>query len=73
MAPLVSHFVRYAAQRIVASPRARELASTAAKGVSEEAKAIARSDDKARAAGRSFRKLLDSARGSARTPNDADQ
>ena len=47
-----------AAQRIASDPQAREKAIGVARVVAEEAKLIVKDDDRARAAGRSFRRAL---------------
>ena len=55
---LLSRLVRLAAQRIAYSPEARAAAARAAHLLAGEAKLIAREQDKARAAGRSLRRVL---------------
>ncbi len=47
-----------AAQRIASDPRARERAIEVARAVAQETKLIVKDDDRARAAGRSFRRAL---------------
>ena len=47
-----------AAQRIVSSPQARTAAARIAQDMAGEARLIARDKDKARAAGRSLRRIL---------------
>ena len=49
MAFILRHIARYAAQKIASNPRAREAAAKAARVVVDEAKKIAREDEKARA------------------------
>lgn len=63
MAFLIRRIFRYAAQKAAADPRVREKAGQAARFVSDEAKTIAREEDRARAAGRSVRKALNLLRG----------
>ncbi len=60
MSILLRNLARFVAKKAAADPRARELATRAAQGAFKEAKKIARDDDKARAAGRAFRKALNS-------------
>ena len=50
---------RYVAQKAASDPRAREKAVKAVRGVADEARRIAREDDRAYAAGRAFRRALD--------------
>ncbi len=63
MAFLLRHIARYAAQKLAANPQAREAAAKAARVVVDEARQIARRDDKARAAGRAVRRALNKLRG----------
>jgi hypothetical protein len=58
MSILVSRIVRFAVQKIVFSPQARNAAARAAQELAGEAKLIVREKDKARAAGRSVRRVL---------------
>ncbi len=51
MSFLLRNIARYAAQKLASNPRARETAAKAARVVVGEARQIARSEDKARAAG----------------------
>ena len=60
---LVRHLARYAAQKIASNSQAREKAASAARAVVGEAKQIAGEKDKARAAGRAFRRSLDKLQG----------
>ena len=60
---LLSRLVRFAAQRIAVSPQARNAAARAAHLLAGEAKLIARDTDKARAAGRSLRRVLNRLQG----------
>ena len=62
MVLMISRFARYAARRIAANPKARDMAVKAAKGIADEAKSVAKEEDKARAAGRSVRRLVKSLR-----------
>lgn len=58
MSPLLSRLMRLAAQKIASNPQARIIALRAAREIAGEAKLIARDKDKARAAGRSLRRVL---------------
>jgi len=58
MSMLLGRLIRFAAQKIVLSPQARNAAAKAAQEVAGEAKLIAREKDKARAAGRSVRRVV---------------
>lgn len=59
MALLIGRLASFAAQRIASNSLARDLAVKAAKGLADEAKLVAKEEDKVRAAGRSVRRLLD--------------
>ena len=50
---------RYAAQKAASDPEAREKAVKIARGVVDEAKQIAKEDDRAYAAGRALRRAFD--------------
>jgi hypothetical protein len=50
--------MRMAAQKIASNPQARIIAMRAAREIAGEAKQIVRDKDKARAAGRSLRRVL---------------
>ncbi len=63
MAFLLRHIARYAARKLAANPQVREAAAKAARVVVDEARQIARRDDKARAAGRAVRRALNKLRG----------
>ena len=63
MAFFLRHIARYAAQKIASNPQAREAAAKAARVVVDEAKQIARGDEKARAAGRAVRRALNKLQG----------
>ncbi|MDP6343251.1 MAG: hypothetical protein QF578_23805 [Alphaproteobacteria bacterium] len=63
MAFILRSLVRYAARRIAADPRAREAAAKTLRTATDEAKKIAASDDRARAAGRAVRKAMDKLQG----------
>lgn len=58
MSILLRNIARFVAQKAASDPRAKEVATRAAQTALEEAKRIARDDDKARAAGRAFRRAL---------------
>ncbi len=63
MSLFLRHVVRYAAQKLAADPRVREKAAQAARTAVDEAKQIAREDNKAHAAGRAVRRALNKVRG----------
>ncbi len=63
MAFILRHIFRYAAQKIASNPQAREAAAKAARVVVDEAKQIAREEDRARAAGRAVRRALNKLQG----------
>ena len=58
MTMLLRQIARYVAQKAAADPRAREIALKAAQSAADEAKHIARQDDRAYAAGRAVRQAL---------------
>lgn len=58
MSFILNRLVRYAARKVLFDPSARRAVTTVARGIAEEAKHIARDEDRARAAGRSFRRVL---------------
>ena len=58
MSPLLTRLMRMAAQKLASNPQARTIALKAARELAGEAKLIARDKDKARAAGRSLRRVL---------------
>ncbi len=59
MSVLLRRIARYVAQKGASDPEAREKVVKAARGVVEEAKRIAKEDDRAYAAGRAFRRAFD--------------
>lgn len=63
MAFLLRHIARYAVRKIATDPRARAAATRTAHNVAEEARHIAQSDDRARAAGQAVRRALDKLQG----------
>ncbi len=63
MSFLLRHIARYAAQKLASNPRARETAVKAARAVVDEARHIARKEDKARAAGRALRRAMNKLQG----------
>ncbi len=63
MSLMLGRLARFAAQKIAANPQVREKAAEMARAVAQEAQNIAREDDRARAAGRSARRFLDSLKG----------
>ena len=58
MTMLLRQIARFVAQKAAADPRAREIALKAAQSAADEAKHIARQDDRAYAAGRAVRQAL---------------
>ncbi len=63
MSFLLRHIARYAAQKLVSHPWVREKAATSARVVVDEAKQIAREEDKVRAAGRALRRAMNKLQG----------
>ena len=63
MSFFLRNIVRYAAQKLASNPRVRETAAKAAHAVVDEAKQIAREEDKARAAGRALRRAMNKLQG----------
>ncbi len=63
MSFLLRNIARYAAQKLASDPRVREKAAKAARVVVDEARQIARREDKARAAGRALRCAMNKLRG----------
>ena len=63
MSFLLRHIARYAAQKLASDPRAREKAAKAARVVVDEAKLIARGQNRARAAGRALRRAMNRLQG----------
>ena len=63
MSFLLRHIVRYATQKLASNPRVREKAAKAARVVVDEARQIAREEDKARAAGRALRRVINKMQG----------
>jgi hypothetical protein len=60
MSMFLRQIARYVAQKAASDPEAREKALNAARNVVEEAKQITKEDDRAYAAGKAFRRALDS-------------
>ncbi len=58
MSFLVRSIARYAARKLTSDPRAREKAAKVARAVGDEAKQIARWEDRAEAAGRALRRAM---------------
>ena len=58
MSFLVRSIARYAAQKLTSDPRAREKAAKVARAVGDEARQIARGEDRAEAAGRALRRAM---------------
>ncbi len=63
MSVLLRQIARYVAQKAASNPEAREKMVKAARGIVEEAKQIAKKDDRAYAAGRAFRRAFDKLQG----------
>ncbi len=63
MSLLFRHIARYATQKLAAHPRVRESAAKAARVVVDEARQIAREEDRARAAGRALRRVMNKMQG----------
>ena len=63
MSFLLRHVARYATQKLASNPRAREKAAKAARVVVDEARQIASGKDRARAAGRAFRRIMNKMQG----------
>ncbi len=63
MSVLLRNFARYAAQKLASNPRVRETAAKAARAVVDEARHIARREDKAWAAGRALRRAMNKLQG----------
>ena len=57
------HIARYAAQKLASDHRVREKAVKTARVVVSEARQIARGEDRARAAGRAFRRAMNKLQG----------
>lgn len=58
MSVLLRQIARYVSQKAASDPEAREKVFKAARDVVEEAKQIAKNDDRAYAAGRAFRRAF---------------
>ncbi len=63
MSFLLRHIARYAAQKLASNPRVKEKAVKAACVVADEARQIARGEDRARAAGRALRRAMNKLQG----------
>ncbi len=63
MSFLLRYIARYAARRLAANPRAREIAARAARAALDEGKQIAQDENRPRAAGRAIRRALGRLRG----------
>ncbi len=63
MSFLLRHIARYAAQKLASDPRAREKAAKVARVVVGEARQIARGQNRARAAGRALRRVMNKLQG----------
>ncbi len=63
MAVWFNHLVRFAAQRLAANPEVQQKAAETARTVVDEARLIVNDEDRARAAGRAFRRALNGLKG----------
>ncbi len=63
MSFILRNVARYAAQKLASDPRVREAAAKAARVVVDEAKQIARKEDKALNAGRAVRRAMNKLQG----------
>ncbi len=63
MSFLLRHIARYATQKLASDPRARDKAAKAARVVFDEARQIAHGEDRARAAGRALRRVMNKMQG----------
>ncbi len=63
MSFLLRNLARYAAQKLASNPQVRETAAKATRVVVDEAREIARKDDKAFAAGRAVRRAMNKLQG----------
>ncbi len=63
MSLILRQLLRYAAQKLAADPRVREKAAQAARAAIDQAKQIAREENKAQAAGRAVRRALNKVKG----------
>ena len=63
MSFILRNIVRYAAQKLASNPQVRESAAKAARVVVDEAKQIARREDKALNAGRAVRRAMNKLQG----------
>ncbi len=63
MSFLLRNIARYVAQKLASNPQARETAVKAARVVVDEAKEIARKEDKAFAAGQAVRRAMNKLQG----------
>ena len=67
---LIRQLLRFAVQKVASDPRSKEIALKAARGAADQAKHIARQDDKAFAAGRALRRVLNGQSGNSGPGND---
>ena len=63
MSLILRQLLRYAAQKLAADPRVREKAAQAARVAVDQAKQIAREENKAQAAGRALRRAINKVKG----------
>ncbi len=63
MSILLRHIARYATQKLASNPRAREKTAKAVRVIVDEARQIAHGKDRARAAGRAFRRVMNKMQG----------
>lgn len=63
MSFVLRNMARYAAQKLAANPQVREMAAKAARTAVDEARQIARKEDKARSAGQAVRRAINKLQG----------
>jgi hypothetical protein len=63
MSPLLNRLALHLVQRLAARPEVQEKAAQAARAMVDEARLIAGDEDRARAAGRAFRRALNKLQG----------
>jgi hypothetical protein len=62
--PLLRQIIRYAARKAASDPEARDKAIRVARHIAEEATEVARQENRAYAAGRAFRRVMEKSRDS---------
>lgn len=63
MSVFLSHITRYAVRKLATDPQAKAAAARAARAVADQARQIARREDKAQAAGQALRRALNRLQG----------